>query len=53
MRHPHESGKSARWATRIAWLVGIWVASVGALALVAYVLRWVMDAVGMTTGAPR
>lgn len=25
---------------RLAWFVGIWLASVAALALVAYVIRW-------------
>jgi hypothetical protein len=37
-----------RWGKRIAWLIGIWAASVGVLALVAYLLRLIMEAVGMT-----
>jgi hypothetical protein len=36
------------WGKRIAWLIGLWAASVAVLALVAYLLRWVMTAVGMT-----
>gem|GEM_PF-1601007 len=36
------------WARRIAWLLALWMASVGLLALVAYLLRWVMTMAGMT-----
>jgi len=36
------------WGRRIAWMIGLWAASVGVLALVAYLLRLVMEAVGMT-----
>ena len=30
----------ALWARRLAWFVGIWAASVVAVALVASILRW-------------
>ncbi len=36
-----------RWSRRLAWLVVIWVGSVGALALVAYGLRFVMGWAGL------
>lgn len=36
------------WGKRIAWLIGLWAASVAVLGLVAYLLRLVMEAVGMT-----
>ncbi len=41
---------SRLWLRRLAWLAGIWTLSVGALALVAYVLRLIMNAAGMTAG---
>jgi hypothetical protein len=34
---------------RVGWLLLIWCASVAALALVAYLLRLLMTAAGMTT----
>ncbi len=43
--------KESGWLRRIAWLVGIWVASVGILAIVAYALRMLMNLAGMTTGS--
>jgi hypothetical protein len=43
----HAPGRKP-WGSRIAWMIGLWAASVGVLALVAYLLRWVMEAVGMT-----
>ncbi|MCC2595562.1 DUF2474 domain-containing protein [Pusillimonas sp. MFBS29] len=36
------------WIRRLGWLLGIWAASIAVLALVAYLLRLVMNAVGMT-----
>ena len=36
------------WPKRLAWLLGIWAVSIAALALAAYLLRLVMNAVGMT-----
>lgn len=36
------------WIKRIGWLLGIWVCSVAALGAAAYLLRLVMNAVGMT-----
>ncbi|NYT57724.1 DUF2474 family protein [Alcaligenaceae bacterium] len=36
------------WIRRLAWLLGIWAASIAVLALAAYLLRLVMNAVGMT-----
>jgi hypothetical protein len=35
------------WLRRFAWLVAIWAASVGALALVAGLMRLLMHAAGM------
>lgn len=40
-RHPS-------WSKRVAWLLAIWSASVLALAAFAYLLRLLMNAVGMT-----
>ena len=37
-----------RWLHRLAWLGGIWLASVAALALVAWLLKLVMRAVGLS-----
>jgi hypothetical protein len=36
------------WWRRIAWLAGIWAASIAVLGLAAYALKLVMNAVGMT-----
>ncbi|HUH60785.1 MAG TPA: DUF2474 domain-containing protein [Candidimonas sp.] len=38
------------WLRRFAWLVVIWAASVGVLAIVAYMLRMLMNMAGMTAG---
>ena len=38
----------SRWIRRLAWLVGIWLASVAALGVVAYGLRLLMRAAGMS-----
>jgi hypothetical protein len=38
------------WLRRLSWLVGIWLASIAALALVAYLLRLFMESMGMTAG---
>lgn len=35
------------WRSRIAWLVGLWLASVATLGLLAWALGWVMQAVGL------
>jgi len=43
----HPSGAQGR-ARRFGWLVVIWALSVGALALVAAVLKGIMKLVGMT-----
>ena len=40
--------QAGSWRRRIAWLALIWAASVATLALIAYVLRLVMNAAGMT-----
>ncbi|MEJ2768283.1 DUF2474 domain-containing protein [Mycetohabitans sp. B46] len=37
------------WATRLAWLIALWTASVATLAVVAGVLRVVMHAAGLST----
>ncbi len=36
------------WAKRLGWLALIWVLSVGALGLVAWLIRQAMHAAGMT-----
>jgi len=36
------------WSRRIAWLLALWLASIGLLAIVAYLLRWIMTLAGMT-----
>jgi hypothetical protein len=41
--------KSARWYQRLGWLLLIWFASVGALAVVASLLKLAMYAAGMKT----
>lgn len=46
--HGARDGRRASWRRRIAWLIGIWAASIAVLALVAYALRLVMNAAGMT-----
>jgi hypothetical protein len=38
----------SRWTRRLAWLVGIWAASVAVLAIVAYGLRIAMGWAGLT-----
>lgn len=44
------SPRDARlWARRIAWLLAIWSLSVGALAVVALVLKGLMRLVGMSS----
>jgi hypothetical protein len=45
-KDPDQAPKPLR--QRLAWLVGIWAASVAALAVVAYLLRLFMAAAGMT-----
>lgn len=36
------------WLKRVGWMLGIWAASIAALALLAYLLRLLMNAAGMT-----
>jgi hypothetical protein len=36
------------WRRRLAWLLGLWLAGVLTLGLVAYGLRWLMRLVGLT-----
>ena len=36
------------WRRRFGWLILIWAASVAALAVLAYVLRFLMNAAGLT-----
>jgi hypothetical protein len=40
--------KRRLWLKRTGWLIAIWAASIAALAVLAYILRLVMSAVGMT-----
>lgn len=39
---------AALWMRRIGWLIAIWGGSIAVLSVVAYVLRLVMNAAGMT-----
>lgn len=39
---PAPGAAPAPWWSRLAWLVGIWVLSTGALLLVALLIRWVL-----------
>ena len=41
--------KRREWLVRLAWLVGIWLASVAALGVVALLLRLLMRAAGMSS----
>jgi hypothetical protein len=43
-----EQGAPGPWWKRLAWLVLIWAASVAALGVVAYGIRLIMNAVGLT-----
>ena len=43
-----QAARKRLWARRLAWLLGIWLASIAALGLAAYLLRLIMNAVGMT-----
>lgn len=37
------------WRRRLAWLLGLWLAGVLTLGLLAYGLRWLMRLVGLTS----
>jgi hypothetical protein len=37
------------WCKRLSWLALIWLASVVTLGIFAYLLRFIMTAIGMTT----
>jgi hypothetical protein len=41
--------KRREWLVRLAWLAGIWLASVAALGVVALLLRFLMRAAGMSS----
>ncbi|MGV6475222.1 DUF2474 domain-containing protein [Azotobacter vinelandii] len=41
--------QDARWPRRLLWLVTIWTASVLCLGILAYGLRLIMRAAGLTT----
>lgn len=45
MKHP----TLPLWCKRLAWLALLWLMSVAALGAVAYLLRFIMSAIGMTT----
>lgn len=44
------AAQQCQWCRRLAWLIGIWLASVCALALVALVIRAFMQWAGMRSG---
>ena len=44
-----QMGSDPDWGRRIAWLVGLWVAGVAALGLVALLLRLLMRLAGLTS----
>ncbi|HLU04885.1 MAG TPA: DUF2474 family protein [Advenella sp.] len=44
-RPPATTSKRSRWL----WFVGLWLAGTAALLVVAYLLRGIMSAVGMTS----
>ncbi len=41
-----EPAEPPRWGRRIAWLIAIWILSVGALTLVAFAIKGVMRLAG-------
>lgn len=45
---PREPAKERAWWRKLAWLIAIWAASVLALGAVAWLMRVVMRAVGMS-----
>ena len=42
---PHSA--MAAWWKKLAWLILIWAAGVAALGVVAWLLRWLMQAAGL------
>lgn len=41
-----DAGPAPRWGRRIAWLLGIWILSVGAMALLAFAIKGIMRLAG-------
>lgn len=41
-------GRARLWAKRLGWMVLLWTASVAALGIVAWLLRMLMQAVGLS-----
>jgi hypothetical protein len=46
---PSPDATTPAWGRRIAWLLGLWLASVAALGLIALLLRVVMRLAGLTS----
>ena len=44
--HTDSGNRTGTWLRRVGWLVLIWVASVAALGVAAWVLRMIMQGVG-------
>lgn len=47
MHAPSQTRDKPDWLARLAWLVAIWVCSVGALGLAAWLMRLAMRAGGL------
>lgn len=44
---PRDARAPQRWLVRVAWLIGLWSAGVVTMGVAAWLLRWVMRAVGL------
>lgn len=44
---PRDTSAPQRWLVRVGWLIGLWSAGVATMGVTAWLLRWVMRAVGL------